>query len=250
MKLDKRSHLSQNEAMTRRIILIFLLTAFLTAACSVHAYVPAPERTYDFQNSKTRVPRLMSDRIICRNDPVNRFDPDGNEDKNVNQRRLAVSIETAKQKCVEFIKVASLGLLDFTDAGDAKVALTGSDFSGNNYSPEMRVAAGGMILFGGSIKSTRVPQAGRKFNQLSKRGWSKKSINEVVNKPFTTRKATNKATGNTATAYFREDGHYIVRDDVTGDLVQMSDTNINVGKGEGQWMPDSAIEDPYIPETK
>lgn len=95
--------------------------------------------------------------------------------------------------------------------------------------------------------STKIPTSGRKFNQLSKRGWSQNSIDDLVNNPYTTREAINKATGNKATAYFREDGHYVVRDDVTGDIVQMSDTNFAVGTGKGQWVPDSSIRDPYLP---
>lgn len=57
----------------------------------------------------------------------------------------------------------------------------------------------------------------------------------------------NKATGNPATAYFRRDGHYIVRDNVTGDIVQMSHTGKSIGYGPGQWAPDDSIVDPYIP---
>lgn len=64
---------------------------------------------------------------------------------------------------------------------------------------------------------------------------------EIVNKPYTIREAVNKATGNKATAYYNKGGLYIVRDDVTGDLVQMND------RLAPQWIPDSEIINPYVP---
>ena len=61
--------------------------------------------------------------------------------------------------------------------------------------------------------------------QMGKRGWTSDSINKTIKKSYTTRKATNKATGNSATAYYNEDGSYVVRDHKTGDIVQVSDRN-------------------------
>ncbi|SNR44703.1 colicin E5-related ribonuclease [Puniceibacterium sediminis] len=89
--------------------------------------------------------------------------------------------------------------------------------------------------------ATNVPTSGRKFNQLTSRGWDQSSIDNVVNNPVHTSTATNRATENSATAYFDRGGNYIVRDDVTGDLVQMSNRN------DPNWIPDSTITDPYIP---
>jgi hypothetical protein len=45
----------------------------------------------------------------------------------------------------------------------------------------------------------------------------------------------NTSTGNAATAYFDGDGSYVVRDDVTGDLVQTSNRN------DPNWVVDSRI---------
>jgi hypothetical protein len=86
-----------------------------------------------------------------------------------------------------------------------------------------------------------IPTAGKKFNQLSQRGWSNDTIEELVSNPYIKRTSTNRATGNSATVYYRKDGHYIIRDDITGDLVQMSNTNAQ------KWIPDSNIINPYIP---
>jgi hypothetical protein len=90
--------------------------------------------------------------------------------------------------------------------------------------------------------TTNIPISGSKFNQLSRRGWSKNAIDEIVNNPFTTRRAMNKANGNPATAYYNEDGSYAVRDDVTGALVQISDRT-----NPQHWILDDTIVDPYIP---
>jgi Colicin E5 ribonuclease domain len=87
-----------------------------------------------------------------------------------------------------------------------------------------------------------IPSAGRKFNQIERRGWSEASIRETVQNPHATSAATNKATGNSATAYFNSDGTYVVIDDVTGDLVQLSDRT-----NPGAWVPDPTIQDPYLP---
>jgi len=115
--------------------------------------------------------------------------------------------------------------------------------------PELRVAKKmtANLTRGASSLVTYIPTVGRKFNQLAQRGWSREAINMLVNNPFTTRAATNRATGNAATAFVRADGHYVVRDDITGELVQMSDTRFGIGTGPGQWLPDSSIIDPFIP---
>ncbi len=88
---------------------------------------------------------------------------------------------------------------------------------------------------------TIVPTSGRKFNQLTSRGWDQSSIDDIVNNPVHTSTATNRTTGNEATAYFDASGSYIVRDNVTGDLVQMSNRN------DPNWIPDATIVDPYVP---
>lgn len=70
----------------------------------------------------------------------------------------------------------------------------------------------------------------------------KSSINNTVKEPYTTREATNKANGNDATAYFNEDGSYVVRDNKTGDIIQVSNRN------DPSWVPDDTITNPYIPK--
>jgi hypothetical protein len=76
---------------------------------------------------------------------------------------------------------------------------------------------------------------------MGKRGWTEDSINSTVKKPYTTREATNKANGNDGTAFFNKDGTYVVRDNKTGDIIQVSNRN------DPGWLPDATISNPYIP---
>jgi hypothetical protein len=73
------------------------------------------------------------------------------------------------------------------------------------------------------------------------RGWTKDLIDRTVKNPYTTREAFNRASGNKATAFFRKDGAYVVRDNVTSEIVQVSKI------GNSGWIPDATIINPYIP---
>ena len=64
-----------------------------------------------------------------------------------------------------------------------------------------------------------------KANQAARRGWNNTDIQNILDSPVLTRKNINKATGNSATYYYRPDGHYVVRDDVTGDIFHVSNTH-------------------------
>lgn len=74
------------------------------------------------------------------------------------------------------------------------------------------------------------------------RGWTKELINKTVNSSTITREALNKATGSSATAYFLKDGAYVVRDNITKEVIQISKI------GDAGWIPDASIIDPYIPK--
>jgi hypothetical protein len=78
--------------------------------------------------------------------------------------------------------------------------------------------------------------------QLGARGWTTESIDEVIQKPNQTGTSVNRANGNDATAYFRKDGHYVVIDDTTNEVVQISDTNRKIGSGPGNWKVDRDIK--------
>lgn len=66
--------------------------------------------------------------------------------------------------------------------------------------------------------------------QLEKRGWDKDSIDEIISKPSRTVKTKDRRYNSDvtrrddpATAYFDKDGNYVVRNNKTGDIVQISD---------------------------
>lgn len=79
-------------------------------------------------------------------------------------------------------------------------------------------------------------------SQMVKRGWTEASIEETTTKPFTTRTAINKANGNPATVFYKQDGSYVSVDNITRNVIQISDSN-----NPGSWIPDSTIVDPYKP---
>jgi hypothetical protein len=76
---------------------------------------------------------------------------------------------------------------------------------------------------------------------MGKRGWATDMIDDVVNNPHTTRAATNKATGAPSTAYYNKAGDYVVRENASGKIVQISEF------GNKAWHPDSTIVNPYKP---
>ena len=77
---------------------------------------------------------------------------------------------------------------------------------------------------------------------MQRRGWSIQSVRNTVDNPYTTRISTNKATGNSATVFYNKNGSYVIVDDITKAIVQISD-NIN----PSAWLPDSNIINPYRP---
>src|SRR5207249_2858767 len=78
--------------------------------------------------------------------------------------------------------------------------------------------------------------------QLAKRGWTKESVLDTINNPHATSEALNKATGNAATAYFNADGSYVSVDDITHEIIQVSDK-----LHPDLWFPDNTIVNPYKP---
>ena len=95
------------------------------------------------------------------------------------------------------------------------------------------------IKFGSDKKSF-----GKLTRQMDARGWSKDSVISTVNRPYTKRKSVNKATGNVATVYYNRDGSHVIIDDLTREIVQISD------KYDPNWKPDPGIVNPYVKKGK
>jgi len=71
--------------------------------------------------------------------------------------------------------------------------------------------------------------------QMAKRGWTNKLIKDTILKNVG-RKAFNKATGNAATAYFTSSGAYVVIDNITKQIVQISN------RFDPNWVVDATIK--------
>ena len=94
------------------------------------------------------------------------------------------------------------------------------------------------LVFGSSTKSTQ-----KLSNQMSSRGWTEDIVRDTVDNPFTTRNSINKATGNSTTVFYTEQGSYVIVDDITNEIVQVSDNIYPL-----EWILDDSIEDPYKPD--
>jgi len=93
------------------------------------------------------------------------------------------------------------------------------------------------IKFGSDTKSAQ-----KLSNQMTQRGWTESTVRDTVSSSNITRVSTNKATGNPATVYYNKAGGYVIVDNTTKAVVQVSD-NIN----PSTWIPDPSIINPYKP---
>ena len=121
-------------------------------------------------------------------------------------------------------------------AGDPNIQFSTAQGGGSGNSGT-RKTKGEDVKFGSDVK----PEP-KLANQMKSRGWTEQSVRDTVDSPYTTRTSTNKATGNPCTVYYTKDGSYVIVDDVTKEVVQVSN-NIN----PSAWIPDASIVDPYIP---
>ena len=99
-------------------------------------------------------------------------------------------------------------------------------------------------------------QSGRKWrndrrnkeNQQIARGWSDADIDEVIdNHPGGTAPAIDRTPkpNQPATVYYRLDGHYVIVNDISGEIVQLSDRKDN------GWIDEQTNQEiaPRIPST-
>jgi len=73
---------------------------------------------------------------------------------------------------------------------------------------------------------------------MAKRGWTTQLIQKVVNNAVKIGTSINRATGNVATAYFDSSGAYVVKDNVTNEIIQISD------RLDPNWTVDQSIKVP------
>ena len=101
----------------------------------------------------------------------------------------------------------------------------------------------------GIIKSNElVFSADKIIPQMIIRGWTVQSAKQLVDNPYTTRAAMNKANGNSATVFYAKDGTYISVDNITKEVIQITHNDTVRGLVSGKiWYPDSSIINPYTP---
>ena len=104
-------------------------------------------------------------------------------------------------------------------------------------------AEGGPMAGNAEIQQCKPISIGDKIRgQMKQKGWTEEQINDVLNKPTKTR-ATRDTRNNRiglknddpAIAYFDSEGNYAVQNDITGDIVQVSDKN------KTNWTPANQI---------
>jgi hypothetical protein len=98
------------------------------------------------------------------------------------------------------------------------------------------------FLAGGGANSRLATIDEKNERQMLKRGWSGMLIDDVIANPYTKRKAENKATEQTSTVYYQKNGSYVVVEDNTNLIIQISD------RTDPNWAPDPTIINPYIPK--
>ncbi len=184
------------------------------------------------------------------NDPINKWDPTGKDGAPPPSFGYALGLEIAVAQGDMTREEASAALNQANQSQTAGVLLAGSFYlPGPEDAVSGVVAASkvGKTLKGVGAKISKwLSSLGKKgagkssgisakiSRQMETRGWEK----DTLDNPAATRSATNKATGNEATAYFRDDGSYVVKDNVTGDIVQVSNRN------DPNWVPDDSIVNP------
>ncbi len=94
------------------------------------------------------------------------------------------------------------------------------------------VAAAARVMRKGFSRVPKVNFGNKIQKQLGKRGWTEKSVRDTIRSPdrrVPTRDTRYRSDGSRnndpATAYVNKDGSYVVRNDRTGDIVQVSNRN-------------------------
>ncbi len=132
------------------------------------------------------------------------------------------------------LEMAADAAIGFTGGKAFQFALKGlgrvaKAISPLGHKPSGMHAAQNSFLYGSHI-----------MRRLKKRGWSDGLVDDTISSPYAVRKSVNKHTGGNATAFFRRDGSYVVLDDSTGEIIQISD------RYDPNWIPDSSIHNPYV----
>lgn len=109
--------------------------------------------------------------------------------------------------------------------------LSGATSSASPVSPSaVEVSSVPEVFVAADTASDALSYSAKITKQIGPRGWTKDSISETINNPETTHPVWDYTTGDKlpATAYVQRGGGYVVVNDSTGEIVQVSDlTNPN-----------------------
>lgn len=173
-------------------------------------------------------------------DPINHFDPFG------------LAALDSNRDLLDALQIAldAIGIIDPTGLADALNALL---YLAQGELGQAAISAASVIPFGDIAKGGKYGAKGIKSaessfsfgkkieNQVAKRGWDTGLVDDVIAHPHATAPSVNKATGGDATAFFNKDGSYVVRDNSTGEIIQVSNRH------DPNWVPDPTIQNPYRP---
>jgi hypothetical protein len=93
------------------------------------------------------------------------------------------------------------------------------------------------VIFGSESKILKKLET-----QMENRGWTYETVKQTIDTPYTIRSSTNQSTLNPATVFYNQDGSHVIVDDITREIVQVSDMMDPLG-----WIPDKNIVNPYKP---
>lgn len=96
------------------------------------------------------------------------------------------------------------------------------------------VGDGEVLVHNSACAGSKVKYNVKNDNYVKKRGWSYDQIDDAINRGVKGT-STNMATGNPCSVYLSENGSYVIVDDVTNELVQLSKF------GDPTWIPDPRI---------
>jgi RHS repeat-associated protein len=159
-------------------------------------------------------PQLWNLYAYCRNNPIKYFDPTGMISESMGKYEYTVADHLGKASNDPVSRFIAAELATGYIMGGSIAAL-------------LKALKWGVRAYRTSSYLARTTKLGAKiFKQMGKRGWNKNKILKLIKKPFQTVKTRDtrwvnrsKRLDDPATAFIDKNGHYVVRNDITGDIV-------------------------------
>jgi hypothetical protein len=140
-------------------------------------------------------------------------------------------VSAVKDRYVEAYEVGGFRYAMGVVTGDVVIGAAGTKGTTVGVRAAMRRVGNG-IRVTKNLKINFGDDNGKIRKQMKKRGWTEDDVRNTIQNPtrtVPTRDVRSIPGGgnmdNSATAYFANDGSYVVRNDITGDIVQVSDKN-------------------------